>query len=101
TAAASVVIEVEPVRPVLAHDAGGLVGGNAPVVRAVGEAHDVGGEPVAADVRRLPHVGDVRRGERPRHRAAEVGTARVVAPVGADEVQARGSGGAGTGRVRE
>ena len=47
------------------------------------------GEPVAADVRRLPGLVGVRRGQRGHDRPALLGTAEVAAAVGADEVQRR------------
>ena len=88
-AAAPVAAEVDRAGPVPGEQRRGLVGLDPAVVDAVGQHHDVGGEPVAAHVRRLPHVGHARGGERPHDGAALVGTARVVPAVGAHQRQPR------------
>ena len=61
-----------------------------PVVEAVREDHQVGREPVAADVRSFPHLPAMFLGEAAGERAAEARAADVPAPVRADEQQGPG-----------
>ena len=92
-----VVVEVDAAGPMFGHQRGRHVGLDPPVVDALGQAHDVGGEAVATHVRRLPHVGRRSRRQRPHDRPTQVGAARVVAPVRAHQVEGRRTGPADAG----
>jgi hypothetical protein len=54
----------------------------------VGEAHEVAGESVPADMGRLPGVGPIR--QRPGRRSSVTGAAGVALPMGADENERTG-----------
>ena len=66
---------------------GGQGHGDRPVVQAIRQEHQVGGEPVPAHVRGLPHRPGMPGGQHLRQRPAEPGAARVPLAVRADQVQ--------------
>ncbi len=104
----SVEVEFEPAKFERVDEAGGVLGFDAPEIRPVGQDENVAGEPIAADVRCLPYPVGEHIGRRPVQRPSPVGTADVVAPVGAHQVNGTGAGGnqrvlqppAPTGRLR-
>ena len=64
---------------------GGRVHADRPVVQAVRQDHQVGGEPVAAHVRGLPHLPGMPGRQRLRQRRAEPRAAGAPLPVRADQ----------------
>ena len=66
---------------------GGQARGDRAVVQAVRQEHQVGGEPVAAHVRGLPHRPGMPGGQRLRQRPAQPRAAHVPLAVRADQVQ--------------
>ena len=85
-ASPAVAVEIDASVVVRSDEAGGVGRAHAPVVEAVREHDDVACEPVAAHVRRLPHVVGVRRqAERVVERASVQRAAPIALPVGADD----------------